>query len=318
MRRQTGWRARGRAQPGRHRSQPPARSSRLRPPQSRNVIAAAQAATDAQQGLRRLDNWSAEAKAAWASAPEPLKAEVARTVTDFEKNGIRQYQEQWEPLPQFGRRRPRARHVDTGDAGQLPADRQRPALRKHRSSRRMDRPHVALPAPTCRRYAAIMGQKPDEGSRRRIAAFSSLSSTSAIWSSRLAVRQACWCAPARDGCAELRDRGRRQHAALRGTFRDHGAPDRHRLGRRCRERVRTGGADEPRPVQTQAPPANAAQTSRPVLRLIPGTARQGCLYQAPRRRLEPAQPCATPGHWTRLWITPWAHPASNINRHRRA
>ena len=59
----------------------------------------AQATTDAQQ-LQRLNNWSAEAKAAWASAPEPLKAEVARTVTELE-NGIRQYQEQWEPLKQF-------------------------------------------------------------------------------------------------------------------------------------------------------------------------------------------------------------------------
>ena len=49
---------------------------------------------------KRMDNWSAEAKAAWASAPEPLKAEMARTVTELE-NGIRQYQEQWEPLRQF-------------------------------------------------------------------------------------------------------------------------------------------------------------------------------------------------------------------------
>lgn len=44
--------------------------------------------------------FSADAKAAWASAPEPIKAEVNRAIRELE-GGIEQYRQQWEPLKQY-------------------------------------------------------------------------------------------------------------------------------------------------------------------------------------------------------------------------
>jgi hypothetical protein len=74
----------------------------------------------------------------------------------------------------------------------------------------------------------------------------------------------------------------------------------------------------PAPVQTQAPPANAAQTRGQA----PAHTRNGkaglVWYQAPPEAARTRPTVRDLRHWTRLWITPWAHPASNINRHRRA
>lgn len=44
--------------------------------------------------------FSPDAKAAWATAPEPVKAEIKRAITELE-GGLAQYKERWEPLKDF-------------------------------------------------------------------------------------------------------------------------------------------------------------------------------------------------------------------------
>lgn len=44
--------------------------------------------------------FSADAKAAWAQAPEPVRAEITRAVKELEQ-GIAEYQTRWEPLKEF-------------------------------------------------------------------------------------------------------------------------------------------------------------------------------------------------------------------------
>lgn len=44
--------------------------------------------------------FSPDAKAVWNSAPEPIKAEITRAVTELE-NGLNEYRQKWEPLKEF-------------------------------------------------------------------------------------------------------------------------------------------------------------------------------------------------------------------------
>jgi hypothetical protein len=44
--------------------------------------------------------FSPDAKAAWDKAPEPVRAEVTRAVTELEK-GLAEYQQRWEPLKEY-------------------------------------------------------------------------------------------------------------------------------------------------------------------------------------------------------------------------
>lgn len=46
------------------------------------------------------NRFSADAKAAWATAPEPVRAETMRAIRELE-TGIKQYQEQYEPFREF-------------------------------------------------------------------------------------------------------------------------------------------------------------------------------------------------------------------------
>ena len=44
--------------------------------------------------------FSPDAKAAWEKAPEPVRAEITRAVTELEK-GLSEYQQRWEPIKRF-------------------------------------------------------------------------------------------------------------------------------------------------------------------------------------------------------------------------
>lgn len=44
--------------------------------------------------------FSPDAKAVWNAAPEPIKAEITRAVTELE-NGLNEYRQKWEPLKEF-------------------------------------------------------------------------------------------------------------------------------------------------------------------------------------------------------------------------
>ncbi len=46
------------------------------------------------------NRFSADAKAAWSQAPEPVRAEITRAVTELER-GLSEYQQKWEPLKEF-------------------------------------------------------------------------------------------------------------------------------------------------------------------------------------------------------------------------
>jgi hypothetical protein len=46
------------------------------------------------------NRFSADAKAAWQQAPEPVRAEITRAVTELE-NGLNDYRQKWEPLKEF-------------------------------------------------------------------------------------------------------------------------------------------------------------------------------------------------------------------------
>ena len=68
--------------------------------------AAEKPAADAQQAATAVAEaparFSADAKAAWATAPEPVKAEVTRAIRELE-SGIQQYQQAFEPYKDFDR-----------------------------------------------------------------------------------------------------------------------------------------------------------------------------------------------------------------------
>lgn len=90
----------------------PAQSGRERNPDG--TFKPAQQAADAQQQPQTTDDatktattfaeppsrFSADAKAAWATAPEPIKAEVTRAFKELE-GGIQQYQQAFEPYKDF-------------------------------------------------------------------------------------------------------------------------------------------------------------------------------------------------------------------------